>query len=48
MRNSEDLSDVVESLEQVLKRLDELDSKIAAIKVAEALEILSALDSDAN
>lgn len=42
MKNSEDLSDVVRSLQQVLEQLDELEINIAAIKVAEALEILSA------
>ena len=42
MKNSEDLSDVVRSLQQVLERLDELEFNVAAIKVAEALEILSA------
>ncbi len=41
MKNSEDLSDVVERLQQALKHLDELELRIAAVKVAEALEILS-------
>lgn len=45
MENSEDLSDVILSLQKVLKRMDELGLRIAAVKVAEALEVLS-LDSD--
>lgn len=48
MENSEDLSDVVQSLQQALELLDELELRIAAVKVAEALEILSADDSDAE
>ncbi|GAB5486503.1 MAG: hypothetical protein Pars2KO_00730 [Parasphingorhabdus sp.] len=48
MKNAEDLSDVVESLEQALRCLDELDLKIVAVKVAEALEMLSSHKSDAD
>lgn len=41
MENSEDLSDVVLSLQKVLKRMDELELRIAAVKVAEAIEMLT-------
>lgn len=40
MRNVKNLSDVVETLQQTLTRLDELGLDIAAIRVAEALEML--------
>mgnify|MGYP000636875242 CR=1 FL=1 len=48
MRNSEDLSNVIESLQKALERLDELESRVAAIKVAEALEILLTDENNTN
>jgi hypothetical protein len=41
MTNLKNKSDVVETLQQTLARLDELGLNIAAIRVAEALEMLS-------
>ncbi|MEP2988204.1 MAG: hypothetical protein ABJN65_08130 [Parasphingorhabdus sp.] len=48
MKKSEDLSDVVETLQQALKHLDELELRVAALKVAEAIEILSPAESQAD
>lgn len=41
MTNLKNLSDVVETLQQTLMRLDELGLNIAAVRVAEALEMLT-------
>lgn len=46
MSSSEDLKDIVHSLQEALVRLDELELSIAAVKVAEALEVLSSREDD--